>query len=73
MIIGMDPHKSTHTATVLDRARNSPGSSLRVEASLAGYRRLLRWGKAFPERIWAIENARGFGCHLAQWLVARGE
>jgi transposase len=34
---------------------------------------LLRWGRTLPERRWAIENARGLGCHLAQWLVARGE
>jgi Trehalose utilisation/Transposase len=25
------------------------------------------------ERRWAVENARGLGRHLAQWLVARGE
>ena len=44
-----------------------------MEASLAGYRRLLRWAAAFSERRWAVENARGLGRHLAQWLVARGE
>jgi transposase len=52
---------------------NAPTSSLRVDATLAGYRELLRWGKAFPERQWAVENAHGLGRHLAQWLIARGE
>jgi transposase len=34
---------------------------------------LLRWADGFRERRWAVENARGLGRHLAQWLVARGE
>ena len=25
------------------------------------------------QRRWAVENARGLGAHLAQWLAARGE
>ena len=73
MIIGVDPHKSSHTATALDPATNTPAASLRVESSLAGYRQLLRWSKQFPDRRWAIESARGLGRHLAQWLVARDE
>lgn len=73
MIIGVDPHKSSHTATALDPTTNSHVASLRVAASLAGYRRLLRWAQQFPERRWAMEGARGLGRHLAQWLVARGE
>ena len=34
---------------------------------------MLRWSKRFPDRRWAVENARGLGRHLAQCLVARGE
>jgi transposase len=71
VIIGIDPHKSSHTATALDRATNFPASSLRIDATLPGYRQLLRCGKTFPERRWAIESANGLGSHLAQWLVAR--
>jgi len=33
----------------------------------------LKWGGGFGERRWAVENARGLGRHLAQWLLARGE
>jgi transposase len=73
MIIGVDPHKSSHTATAVDPATNTPVASLRVDASLAGYRQLLRWAGQFPERRWAVEGARGLGRHLAQWLVARNE
>ncbi len=73
MIIGVDPHKSSHTATAVDPATNSPVASLRIDASLAGYRQMLRWAAQFGERRWAVENARGLGRHLAQWLVARDE
>lgn len=42
MIIGVDPHKVLHTATAVDPATNTQVASLRVDASLAGYRELLR-------------------------------
>jgi len=73
MIIGVDPHKVSHTATAIDPVTNTPVASLRIDASLVGYRELLRWTKQFDDRRWAIEGARGLGRHLAQWLVARNE
>jgi transposase len=50
-----------------------PRGSLQIDASLPGYRRLLRWAGQFGERRWAVENVRGLGRHLAQWLAVRGE
>ena len=73
MIIGVDPHKTSHTATATNAATNTAVGSLRVDASVAGYRQLLRWARQFGERQWAVENARGLGCHLSQWLVAQDE
>ena len=73
MIIGIDPHKMSHTANAVDPTTNASAASLRIEALLSGYRELLRWSKQFPDRRWAVSNARGLGRHLAQWLVARGE
>ena len=73
MIIGIDPHKMSHTANAVDPATNTTAASLRIDASLARYRELMRWAKQFPDRRWAVENARWLGRHLAQWLVARGE
>lgn len=73
MIIGVDPHKASHTATAVDPTTNTPKSSMRISASLAGYRELMRWARQFAHRRWAVENAKGLGCHLAQWLVANGE
>lgn len=48
-------------------------ATVQIDASLSGYRRLLMWAAGFEQRRWAVENARGLGRHLAQWLVARGE
>lgn len=73
VVIGVDPHKSSHTAAALDPGTHKTLETVRVEATLAEYRRLLSWAKQFTERRWAVENARGLGRHLAQWLVARGE
>ena len=73
MIIGVDPHKSSHTATAVDPTTNTSVASVRIEASLAGYRQLMRWAARFPQRRWAVEGARGLGRHLAQRLVARDE
>jgi transposase len=73
VIIGIDPHKRTHTASALDPDSHRVVASLQVQASLAGYRQLQRWAARFASRRWAVENARGLGRHLAQWLIARGE
>ncbi|MFI6315592.1 hypothetical protein ACIBEK_36245 [Nocardia fusca] len=73
MLIGIDPHKSSHTATAVDPATNSDLGSVRIDASFADYRKLLSWARQWPERRWAMENPVGLGHHLALWLVAMGE
>ena len=73
IVIGIDPHKSTHTATALDSATNTDLGSIRIDASVIEYKRLIVWAKAWPDRRWAIENADGLGHHLALWLLAIGE
>jgi transposase len=70
--IGIDPHKSSHTAVALDPSGRILGE-LRVPASRATPERFLRWAKDWPERIWAVEGAAGLGHLLAQQLVAREE
>lgn len=73
MLIGIDPHKSTHTATVIEPGSHREVASLRIEASLGEYRRMLAWARRWPQRRWAVENAEGLGRHLTSWLLARGE
>jgi transposase len=73
MLIGIDPHKSTHTATAVEPDTNREVASIRIDATLQEYRRMLSWASPWPQRRWAIENAEGLGRHLASWLLARGE
>ncbi|GGG70458.1 IS110 family transposase [Kocuria dechangensis] len=73
IIIGVDPHKASHTATVLEGTTSTELGTLRITASLQDYQRLLAWAGAWVPRQWAIENADGLGHHLAQWLLAHGE
>jgi len=70
--IGIDPHKSSHTAVALDPTGRILGE-LRVPASRATPERFLSWAKDWPERIWAVEGATGLGHPLTQQLVAREE
>lgn len=73
IVIGIDPHKCTHTATAVDPATNTDLGSIRIDSCITEYRRMLRWAKPWPQRRWAVENADGLGHHLAMWLVASGE
>jgi hypothetical protein len=68
IVIGVDPHKSSHTAAALESNTHQRLETVRVEATLREYRRLLAWARRFPDRRWAVENAWGLGRHLAQWL-----
>jgi len=72
VMIGVDPHKSSHTAVVVGAAEEQLGK-LRVRASAEQAQQLLAWAAAWPERTWAVEGARGLGHLLAQQLIAAGE
>ena len=71
-IIGIDPHKGSHTAAVIDRDEQLVGE-LSVTADRRQRDRLLRWAAPFEPRLWAVEGATGVGALLAQQLVACGE
>src|SRR5258708_15334877 len=72
VMIGVDPHKGSHTAVVIGAAEE-PLGQVRVRACAAQAERLLAWAAAGPQRTWAIEGAGGLGHLLAQQLVAAGE
>jgi transposase len=71
-IIGIDPHKRSHTAVVLD-TDEAITAQLRIPADRRQTDRLLTWAAQWPERIWAVENTNGLGRLLAQQLVRHGE
>jgi transposase len=72
VMIGVDPHKGSHTAVAIGGAEE-PLGELRVRACAAQTEKLVGWAAAWPERTWAVEGAGGLGRLLAQQLVAAGE
>ena len=71
-IIGIDPHKGSHTAAVFDCHEQLVGE-LRVCADRLQRDRLLAFAQRFEPHVWAIEGATGTGALLAQQLVGAGE
>ena len=72
VMIGVDPHKGSHTAMAIGADEGSLGQ-VRVRACAAQAQQLLAWAAAWPERTWAVEGAGGLGHLLAQQLVSAGE
>jgi transposase len=72
VMIGVGPHKGSHTAVVIGPAEE-PLGEIRVRASAAQAGNLVAWAAAWPERTWAVEGAAGLGHLLARQLVAAGE
>ena len=72
MLIGIDPHKGSHTAVVVDRDEVEV-ARVKVRADRHQLARLLAFAEPFTPRTWAIESAGGLGYLLAQQLVAAGE
>src|SRR3954447_674099 len=72
VIIGIDPHKATHTAVAVDEHEIVLGK-LEVRSTREQRDRLLRWAARFEERTWAVESAGGLGELLARQLVDAGE
>ena len=70
--IGVDPHQLSATIEVVDDNATLLGSG-RFGTDNAGYQAMLRYVKAWPNRVWAVEGANGAGRPLAQRLVAAGE
>ena len=74
VMIGIDPHKRTHTAVAIETASgcSANGSCTRVNARCRSW---WRGPKRLDggDRVWAIESAGGLGYLLAQQLLAAGE
>jgi transposase len=71
-IIGIDPHKGSHSAAVIDGDEQLI-AHLSISADRSQRDRLLHWAAEFEPRLWAIEGATGTGALLAQQLVAAGQ
>jgi transposase len=72
VMIGVDPHKGSHTAVAIE-CDETELASVTVRATRRQVEVLLAWATRFEDRIWAIESADGLGYLLARQLVAAGE
>ena len=70
--IGIDPHKSSHTAVAVDAAGHQLAQR-RFVVNAGTVRQLMGWCERWPERRFAVEGAKGLGRSLAQQLASVGE
>jgi transposase len=74
MVIGVDPHKGSHTAAAVDELGRKTGHKS-VPARRDGHRELIAWGRALAPggRRWAVEDVRHVASGLVRELLAAGE
>ncbi len=73
IVIGIDPHKKTHTAVAAAES-GKPIEHVTVAARNQGHERLLEWARSLDvERVFAIEDCRHVSGSLERFLIERGE
>jgi transposase len=72
VIIGIDPHKASHTAVAIGRDEQQL-AEIKIRATCQQTAKLLAWAEPLGERTWAVESAGGMGYLLSQQLVGAGE
>jgi transposase len=74
VLLGVDPHKDTHTVVTVDQAGRQLGQTT-VAARTLGHAELLGWARHhWPgERVWAVEDCRHVTGRLERDLLAAGE
>jgi len=74
IVIGIDPHKQTHTAVAIDKATGQVLAEITVRARRQGFERLVEWSRHLDrQRLFAIEDGRHVSGHLERYLISRGE
>ena len=72
LIIGIDPHKASHTAVAIG-GDEQQSAEIRVRATSQQTQQLLAWAEPLGKKTWAVESAGGMGYLLSQQLVGAGE
>src|SRR3954451_635613 len=73
MVIGIDAHKRTHTAVMVDD-NGREHSTKTVGTTTRDHLQLLKWATSLDgERLWAIEDCRHLTRRLERDLIAAGE
>jgi transposase len=74
VLLGIDPHKDTHTVVAVDQAGRQLDQRT-VPARTLGHGELLGWARRHwpEERVWAVEDCRHVTGRLERDLLAAGE
>jgi transposase len=73
VVLGIDPHKQTHTAVAVD-VHGRKLAQLTVPAHAEGHVRLAGWARQHgQDRLWAVEDCRHVAGGLVRALLAAGE
>jgi transposase len=72
VMIGIDPHKRSHTAVVVD-SQGEILDQLRIAADRRQLALLVAFAEKWPRRRFAVEGFNGLGRLLAQQLLEAGE
>jgi transposase len=74
MVVGVDPHKQSHTAVAVDELGRKQAVKT-VRARREGHLQLLAWarGLATERLVWAVEDVRHVAGNLVRDLLAAGE
>jgi transposase len=74
IVIGIDPHKQTHTAVAVNGSTGEVLGELTVRARRQGFEQLVSWARRLgDERVFAVEDCRHVSGGLERHLIARGE
>ncbi len=74
IVIGIDPHKQTHTAAAVEASVGELLGERTVKARRVGHEQLLEWARGLAtERLWALEDCRHVSVSLERFLLSSGE
>jgi transposase len=74
ILVGVDPHRGTHTACAVDARTAELLGELTVPARTTGHERLVAWARRLSgEVVFALEDCRGVSGALERFLLGRGE
>src|SRR5258708_2976133 len=74
VVIGVDTHKHTNTAALVEAATSGVVEEMTVATDLEGHKALFEMAVAHGGfRLWAIEGTGSYGAGLTRFLRERGE
>ena len=70
IVVGIDPHKKSHTAVAVEAATGQILGEVSVRANDAGHRRLVRWARGLGDEVrTALEDVRHVSGRLERALI----